>query len=138
MVLINENNFAKFKFDKPNLIISVKKDGPTDEEWNWTKETMISYYKSLKISNTKISIIFDLTNLGLLNLNIYQDWANLFLEYKSYTEKYIHRTSIISDSLVIRTSLNLFFQIYTTVRPMKFVNNFKEAETFVNTQDNDS
>ena len=131
MVLSQENDFAIFSFTKPILLITVKKATPTATEWKWTKDTMVCYYKSFEITNAKISIIFDLNNLGLLDISIFRDWANLFIEYKSYTEKYIHRTSIITNNIIIKTSLNLFFKIYTTVRPMKFVDSMEDAEEFV-------
>ncbi len=133
MVFTTENDFASFTFSSPILIITVKKNSPTPEEWTWTKETMITYYQSLEISKTRISLIFDLKHLGLLDLGIYRDWANLFIEYKPYTKKYIYRTSLITDSAIIKTSLNLFFSIYTTVRPMKFLDSVEEAKQFVST-----
>ena len=131
MVLIHENDFVIFNLTKPILLIRVKKETPSTAEWQWTKETMVSYYKSLEIAKSKISIIFDLKRLGLMDVSIFKEWADLFIEYKSYTEKYIHRTSIITESTIIKTSLNFFFMIYTTVRPMKMVDNEKEANEFV-------
>ena len=131
MVLNQENDFVIFNFVKPILLINIKKEAPTPAEWEWTKNTMICYYNSLEMTKSKISIIFDLNKLGLLDISIFREWSNLFIEYKSHTEKYIHRTSLITNSIIIKTSLNLFFKIYTTVRPMKFVDNFIEAREFV-------
>ena len=131
MVLIHENDFVIFNLTKPILLIRVKKETPSTAEWQWTKQTMVSYYKSLEIAKSKISIIFDLKRLGLMDVSIFKEWADLFIEYKSYTEKYIHRTSIITESTIIKTSLNFFFMSYTTVRPMKMVDNEKEANEFV-------
>lgn len=134
MVLCHENDFAQFNFQKPILTITVKKSSPTKEEWEWTKETMVTYYKTIDSQNYKISIIFDLRKLGILDLGIFRDWAELFKEYKEYTKRCIHRTSILTDNTTIKIGLNLFFSIYTTVRPMKFVDNVAEGLEFVTTE----
>ena len=131
MVLINENDFIIFQFDKPLLLIRVKKSSPTDEEWKWTIDVMKLYYTTAEKANYRFSIIFDLAKLGLLDLKKYREWADLFIEYKELTKKYINKTSIITDNKLIKNSLNIFFNIYTTVRPMKLCENVEDAKQFV-------
>jgi hypothetical protein len=133
MVLTNENDFALFSFSKPILTITVKKASPTTREWELTKQTMITYYKTIDQQQFRMAIIFDLRKLGIMDLAIFKEWATLFQEYRDYTKRCIHRTSIITDNITIKIGLNLFFSLYTTVRPMKFASNFSEAQEFVTT-----
>jgi hypothetical protein len=131
MVFKKENNFVIFEFNKPLLTITVKEGNPTSEEWEETKTIIKSFYESAKIGNFRFSMIFDLRKLSMLPLSYFQEWADLFLDYKEKTGKYIHRTSIIINNMVIRTSINLFFKIYTTVRPMLFAETIEKANEFV-------
>lgn len=131
MVLNYENDFAQFRFSQPLLTVTVKKGSPTEEEWEWTKDTMVTFYKTIDSQKSRISIIFDLRNLGILEMGIFKDWADLFQEYKDYTKRCIHRTSILTDNVTIKIGLNVFFSIYTTVRPFKMSTTLEEAEIFV-------
>ena len=133
MVLTNENDFAVFSFTKPILTITVKKASPTPQEWDWTKQTMITYYKTIDQQKFRMAIIFDLRKLGIMDLAIFKEWAALFQEYKEYTKRCVHRTSIITDNITIKIGLNVFFSLYTTVRPMKFASDVPEAQEFVTT-----
>lgn len=131
MVFKKENNFVIFEFRQPLLTITVKEGLPTPEEWEETKTIIKSFYESAEIGNFRFSMVFDLRKLGMLPLSYFREWADLFLDYKEKTAKYIHRTSIIIDNMVLRTSINLFFKIYTTVRPMLFAETLQEANRFV-------
>ena len=131
MVLSRGNDFALFSFSKPLLTITVKKATPTAEEWEWTKQTMITFYQTIDSQGFRMSIIFDLRCLGIMELGIFKDWAELFQEYREYTKRCVYRTSIITDNLTIKIGLNLFFSLYTTVRPMKFASTLEEATQFV-------
>ena len=135
MVLLHKNNFSQFKFEKYILVITILKSTPTETEWINTKKIIISYYDSAVIGNFKFSIIFDLRQLGILPIIYYQEWANLFIEKKELTKKHINRTCIITDNNWIKTSLNLFFKIYTTIRPFQFVSDLDKAFEFINIQD---
>ena len=132
MVLVHENKFVNYTFKKPILYVTIKKLYPEEDEWNEAVKLMKSYYDSACIGDFRFSIIFDLRKIGLLEHKYYQEWANLFIEKKEMTEKYIIKTCIITSSTILRTSLNAFFTIYKTVRPFCFVGTLDEAETFIN------
>ena len=131
MTFKKSNSFVSFDFEKFVLLVTVTDKIPSEEEWKETKTIMKSFYESAEIGNFRFSIIFDLKQLGSLPYKYFEEWSSLFIDYKEKTEKYIHRTSIIVDSLLIRTAINLFFKIYTTVRPMKFLDSIDEGRTFI-------
>ena len=70
--------------------------------------------------------------MGILEYCKIKEWSNLFIVYKDKTKKYIKCTTIITNSFFIKNTLNIFFSVYTTVKPMKMVNNIKDAYIFIN------
>jgi len=132
MTLERENNFCKYTLNENILVVEIKKEQPTDEEWMNTINLMKSFYELAEIKNFIFSIIFDLTKMGILEYSKIKEWSNLFIEYKNKTKKYIKCTTIITNSLFIKNILNIFFGVYTTVKPMKMVNNIKDAYIFIN------
>lgn len=131
MVITHQNQFIRFTLNGVALVVCVNQPTPTKEEWEWTKQTMGNYYEAFSLQRSRISIIFDLRKLGLCNLNIYRDWVGIFKKYQDDTRKYIYKTSVITDSRIIKIILNGVFKIYTSIRPMKFTSNMYEAEQFI-------
>ena len=104
---------------------------PTDEEWKNSIKVIKHIYKLAEEKNIIFSIIFDLRLMGILSFEKINEWGNLFIEYKDKTKKYVKCTSVITDSFIIKNTLNLFFNIYTTVKPMRIVNNLDESYDFI-------
>jgi hypothetical protein len=132
MSIERENNFCKYSLNNNILLIEIKKEQPTNEEWINTINLMKSFYELAEIKNFIFSIIFDLTKMGILEYCKIKEWSNLFIDYKDKTKKYIKCTTIITNSIFIKNTLNIFFGVYTTVKPMKMVNNIKDAYIFIN------
>lgn len=126
------NNFIKFEFNNNILMLTVNKSQPTDEEWKNSIKVIKHIYKLAEEKNIIFSIIFDLRLMGILSFEKINEWGNLFIEYKDKTKKYVKCSSIITDSFIIKNTLNLFFNIYTTVKPMRIVNNLEESYDFIN------
>ena len=126
------NDFISFKYENKILYIKIKKSIPTDDEWNFSKDTMINYYEILKMSNTKMSLIFDIRNLGILKKNKCKEWGQLLHERKDITKEKIHKTSVICNNMIIRNMVNMFFSIYKPVRPIKIFKNEETAINFIN------
>ena len=125
------NNFIKFEFNNNILILTVNKSQPTDEEWKNSIKVIKHIYKLAEEKNIIFSLIFDLRLMGILSFEKINEWGNLFIEYKDKTKKYVKCSSIITDSFIIKNTLNLFFNIYTTVKPMRIVNNLEESYDFI-------
>tara|TARA_B100001094_G_C17895464_1_gene653794 strand:+ start:165 stop:569 length:405 start_codon:yes stop_codon:yes gene_type:complete len=132
MNILKENNFCKYTLNNNILLVEIKKEQPTDEEWINTINLMKGFYKLAEKKNFIFSIIFDVTKIGIIEYCKILEWSNLFIDYKDLTKKYIKCSTIITNSLFIKNILNIFFGIYTTVKPMKMVGNIKDAYIFIN------
>jgi len=136
-MIIKENNFSKFYLNTNNLdniilFVNFKKQLPENNEWKETNNLIKFFYKNAENNNYKFSMIFDISNLGNIEFTKYNDWLELFNNLKEKTKKYIIKTCIITDSTILKNTINLFLIIYKPVRPMKILNNQNEALEFIN------
>lgn len=135
MVLIQKNDFVKFEFQNHILTVTILKSQPEEDEWEYTKKIMISYYDSAVIGNFKFSILFDLRKLGILSVKYYKEWADLFIEKRELTEKHINKSCVLTDNIIIKNSFNFFFMIYKTSRPFKFIDSIEDGDKFLKKED---
>lgn len=122
-ILICENNFIHFKYDhiQKILFVTAKPNTPTDEEWEFVKNTIREYYDVAIKTNQKFSMLMDIRKLPNLHWSKYEDYRSFFNDLRSKTAICIHGTAIITETLFIRAALNVFFSIYTAERPVSFV-----------------
>lgn len=134
MKIIFENMFVKYKLniDTNILLITIKKLYPSDTEWEETIQYIKYYYNYAEKENIIFSIIFDLRNMGLLSFEQINELGNLFISYKEKTQLYIKCSTIITNSYIIKNIVNIFFNLYTTVKPLKIVSNINNAYNFIN------
>jgi hypothetical protein len=132
MVVIKKNDFVEYKFENYILNIKILKPQPTDEEWEFTKKTIIGFYEAALQKQYRFSLIFDLNNLGILDTNKIKEWANLFIQNKENTKKVINKSTMITNNTLVRITLNLFLTMYQTSRPSKLVGTYQEALEFIN------
>ena len=132
-MLIEENNFINYTYTDSILYITIKNNSvPTTVEWEFSKKFMLSFYESAKQTKSRFSLIFDLRKLCILPFKMYQEWADLFISNKELTELYVNKTGIINNNKIIKGAINIFFNLYTTVRPLKLVSSMDEAHKFIN------
>lgn len=131
MVVIKKNEFVEFKFQNYILSIKVLKPQPNNDEWDFTKKTIISFYEAGLKGNYRFSLIFDLQNLGILETEKIKDWANLFISNRENTKKVIHKSTMITTNTLVRITLNVFLTMYQTSRPSKIVASYEEAIEFI-------
>ena len=131
-ILICENNFIHFKYDHMQkiLFVTAKPNEPTDEEWEFVKDTIREYYDVAIKTNQKFSMLMDIRKLPNLHWSKYEDYRSFFNDLRSKTAICIHGTAIITETLFIRAALNAFFVIYTPERPMSFVESLEGAKKF--------
>ena len=133
-MLIHKNEFATFQFEKDLLMIMLENKEPTDEEWNFCKTHILSYYEA-NIENRKMfSIICDLSRMDALPVFRIMDWAKFFLKNKQLTKQCVKCTAFITENKIILSSMNMFFKIYTSVRPTHLVSNMEDAKKWIDTQ----
>lgn len=131
-MVIQKNKFVEFKFDKFILYITILKNTiPTEEEFIYTLTTMNSFYEAAKIGNYKFSIIFDIQNLAILPKKFYDKWAEYFKSNRMNTKLCINKTAIICNSSIVKSTLNIFFKIYKTEKPLLIVSSNEEAINFI-------
>jgi len=130
--MIIENDFIEFNYDKFILTLTTKKNSPSDEEWEFTKNTIMRFYDSALKKKTKFSLIFNIEKLNILDIKKLKDWANLFKKNKDKTNIVIHKSAMITNIIIVKYTLNLFLSIYKTERPSKIVSNMQEAIDFIN------
>lgn len=126
--------FVKYKLNINTniLLITIKKLYPSDTEWEETIQYIKYYYNYAEKENLIFSIIFDLRNMGLLSFKQINEWGDLFISYKEKTKLYIKCSTMITDNYIIKNVLNIFFNLYTTVKPMQIVSNINDAYNFIN------
>lgn len=134
-ILICENNFIHFKYDhiKKILFVTAKPNEPTDEEWEFVKDTIREYYDVAIKTNQKFSMLMDIRQLTSLHWEKYEDYRSFFNDLRSKTAICIHGTAILNNMLFIRSALNAFFAIYTPERPVSFVDSIAAGELFFQT-----
>ena len=133
-MLIKENTFVHFKFESPMLLVTVKNNKePSDEEWTFTKETMMSFYNACLQASIKMHLCFDVRLMGLLSISKSMDWAKLFNQNKHKTQVCVLCTALVVNSDIVRTTINGYFMLYKPTRPVKFVKNIDEAQEFFKT-----
>ena len=60
----------------------------------------------------------------------------LFINNRERTKNNIIASAIIIDNSIIRQVVNLFFRMYSSIRPMRIVENIEEARNFINENTN--
>ena len=127
------DDFIVYEYDNKLECLKglILKSQPTEEEWKANINLLKTFYKLADNNNIKFSIIFDLRKLGILSYNYVNEWANLFLENKSLTEKLVYKSALITNNIIIKNAINAFFVLYKTVRPIKIVYNVQEALDFI-------
>ena len=132
MVLIKQNDFVQYKFENKILLIKILKAQPTDEEWEFTKDTIMSFYDAALLKNYTISLVFDLKELGMLEIKKIKEWAELFKNNRHKTLKILKKSAMITDNTLFRITINMFLTMYKNTKPIKVVSSFEEALDFIN------
>lgn len=133
--LVLENDFASFELRNRVLTMTIKPVNrpPTDDEWTATKEYVRCFYRAALGTSQRISMIFDIRHLGNVAWSYYLEWAQLFNGLREETIQCVHRSAVITDSVVLRTAVNTFFMIYQTARPTQFATSYEDAYAYVTT-----
>ena len=132
MVLIKQNDFIQYKFENKILLITILKAQPTDEEWEFTKDTIMGFYDVALLKEYTISLIFDLKELGMLDVTKIKEWAELFKTNRHKTLKVLRSSAMITDNTLFRITINMFLTMYRNSKPITIVSSYEEALEFIN------
>lgn len=132
--MIYKNDFVKFEFKNDNtiLLITTLKDIPTRDEYTNFLEQFSNIYEALFQKKKIFSLLIDITELGIIPLTYINELRNFFIERKNYTVQCLKCTSIITNNSAIKNIFNSFFLIYSTIKPVSFVNNIDKGIEFIN------
>ena len=132
MVLIKQNDFIQYKFENKILLITILKAQPTDEEWEFTKNTIMCFYDAALLKEYTISLIFDLKELGMLDVTKIKEWAELFKNNRHKTLKVLRSSAMITANTLFRITINMFLTMYRNSKPITIVSSYEEALEFIN------
>ena len=137
-MIIGSNDFILFEFRISTLYVTIKRSTCTREEFDYTKKTISNMYDSvLKMENKKINILYDFRNLGLTQISLFQEWANLFMERLEDSKKCIHKAIIVTNNDMMINILNMFLKnranfLYLITKSMDEANNFIKMSKYLN------
>lgn len=127
-----ENEFVTCSIENKNFHIYVKKNLPAnDEEFNGLMNHIDNFYQACIKSNTRVGMILDAKNLGLLDTKYYQTFADYFSSRKEMCEKCIIASCIICDNSLISTLVNAFLILYKSVRPVRIETTLEAGLQFI-------
>ena len=131
-----QNRFTHMLFDGHVLYVTFKtmQSAPTDDEWNETILHLKTFYSAALKSKKRFSMVYDLANIYPLPLARCRQWANMFDGMKDDTRACIVCTAILCQNFLFRKVINLFFSMYSAVRPLSFVASLDEAIEYVEQQ----
>jgi len=131
---IYKSDVVIFKQDTINHIIFINciKDSFTEKEYEEYHEALLQVYSNYEKINTKFFFIFDINKLGMYSLTFSKAEANFFNKLEPRTEKIVHAMCTITESTIIKNSINFFIGLFSSVVPIKIVSDIEEAINFIN------
>ena len=129
-----ENDFAKLTFNKENLICTIiaKKDLPAnDEEFFEFLEYFKNFYLAIDQIDQKIILYYDLTKLGLLKLEHYSKWSEMFHNNEDISRKCLICSSVVTGNSIIANVINSILKFYDNQKPIEIFTNEADAFKFI-------
>lgn len=126
-----EDAFVHCKYNEQVLYITMKDKPPTDDEWQRAKTIILSYFEANLKQNTRFAIICDMCNVPLLSIARTSDLITFLNSNKQNTQDCVLCTCIIINSVVIQTSMKMFFTMYKSARPIYFVKDAEQAQSHI-------
>ena len=122
-----ENRFVRFAKEPDLFVVTVSDLEPTDEEWEFTKNGILGRYAEALRERSRFALVFDFRNMALPSPERLQDFVDLFRRNTNATAACVVCTAIVTDSVMARAAINMFFSVYSSVRPVRLVSSVEEA-----------
>lgn len=132
MTIVKKNDFVEFIYENKVLIMETLKPCPTDEEWEFTKETLLSFYSDAFEKKYKFSLIFNLKDFYMTDIKKIRGWCDLFANNPETNKQSLFRSVMITDSIFFRYVLNMFLRLYPTSQSIKITSSLEDALEFIN------
>ena len=130
--MIYANNFFNINFENDILNIKTTSENPSSDDINNLIIQLNNIYEAFNIKDQHFSFIIDVQNLTFVNPKYVMNIFNFFNEKKPYTVKLVKCSCFVTSNYTIKSILNGFFKLYTSVKPIKFVSNYNECYEFIN------
>ena len=125
---ILDNNFCEIKFEEQIFRVNIKDSYPNEEEWTECKKALENFYEAVKVKKIYFTLLYDITNMGMLPFNYIKELVSLLVKYRDFSEQYVIASIIIVNNRIVKNVVNTMMAMYPSVRPVKFVNNMEEAK----------
>lgn len=128
-VNLYRNDFIVFNFKNPYLYMSVNKSCPEGNDLEEMFKFMYKFYD--ENPNLMFGKIYNLSNLGLVSVSDIHTFSKSLTKLKDKTNKQVYSSSIIIKNTIVKTVLDMFLKLYQNTRPIKVVENIKDAKIFI-------
>ena len=135
MIELYENRFIKFQYDNEKSVfrVIVLEETPTREEFDQLINQFNNFFDACYKNKTYFYFYCDVSKIGYIPLSYIKEIGLFFVSKKEEIEGYLNCSGIILNSVTVRTIINGFFMIYTTIKPVKFIKSHEEAYNFFKT-----
>ena len=128
-VKLHENEFVTFSFKNPYLYININKEYPEENDVENLFKFMNKFY--YENENLMFGKIYNLSNMGMVGFSEIHKFSNNLTKLGNRTNKQVYSSSIIIKNVVVRKVLDMFLTLYQNTRPIKVVDNLKDAKLFI-------
>ena len=125
-------------YQKPYLIMSIKKSSASDIEIKQFSLVLKKFYKTTeKGEPIKFGMIISFDHFGMFKIRTMQKIGKLFESLKSQSQKQLYGSSIILHP-ELRHIFNKFLKLFNNDRPISFVKDMQTAKHNINQYINQS
>ena len=127
--VLYSDSFVTYSFKDPYLYININKECPEDDDL----EKMFTYLCKFYDENQNLMFgkIYNLSNMGMVSISDIHTFSKSINTLREKTNKQVYSSSIIIKNAIVKTVLDMFLKLYKNTRPIKVVNNVKDAKLFI-------
>lgn len=125
---ILDNNFCEIKFEDQIFRVDIKDSYPNEDEWGECKKALENFYEAIRVKKINFTIMYDITNMGMLQFNHIKELVSLLVKYRDLSEQYVIASVIVVNNSIVKNVVNTTLAMYPSVRPVKFVTSMEEAK----------
>jgi hypothetical protein len=123
------DDFVTFSYKTPYLYININKEIPENDDL----DRMFVYMNMFYDTNPSLIFgkIYNLSNMGMCSMSDIHIFSKSLKKLKDKTNNQVYSSSIIIKNMIVKTILDMFLKLYQNTRPIKVVDNLKDAKLFI-------
>jgi len=128
-IQLYSDEFVSFSYKTPYLYININKEIPENDDL----EKLFIYMNQFYDENPELIFgkIYNLSNMGMCSMTDIHTFSKSLKKLKDKTNNQVYSSSIIIKNVVVKTILDMFLKLYQNTRPIKVVDNLKDAKLFI-------